>query len=326
MLALTLLLGLVLLVLGGDVFVRGAVATAERLGVPTLVIGLTLVGFGTSLPELATSVDAALRDAPGIAVGNVVGSNIANILLILGAAAVMRPVVVGKAAFRRDGTVVFLSTVAAIAAMAWGEIDRAVGGVFVAAVLGYVAWCYLSEAGEPKPAPAGADVPPKADIPAPAESRPTSLPVALGSAVVGLALVLFGARLLVDGAITLATLLGISETVVGLTVVAVGTSLPELATTVAAALKRETDVAFGNVLGSNIFNVLFILGATGLVTPIAIPPEIMRVDVWVMLAATLILLLVALTGTRITRWEGTLMLAGYGGYMGYLAATSVLAG
>ena len=297
--------GFVALLLGGEAFVRGAVALATRLGLPPLVIGLTLVGFGTSLPELLTSLQAAWDGAPGIAVGNVVGSNTANVLLILGAAAVMSPIVVDARTFRRDGAVLMIASLATVAIVLSGEIGRAAGAVFVAALLGYVAVALVSGRREG----AGETV----------DAARMGLAPALGWTAAGLAGVLLGARWLVAGAVDLAASLGVSEAVIGVTVVAVGTSLPELVTSVVAARRGESAVAFGNVVGSNVFNLLGILGITALAVPLRIPDEIAAFDIWVMLGAAAILVAAAVSGWRITRAEGAAMLALYAGYLVWLA-------
>lgn len=306
-------LGLLLLLVGGDGFVRGAVAIARRLGLSPLLIGLTLVGFGTSTPELLTSVQAALAGSPGIAVGNVVGSNIANILLILGLAAMVQPLRTSPRAFARDGTVVLLAAVACVAVTIWGEIGRGQGVVLVAALIAYIAYTYVHERAAPDASAemhaAEAELTP----------RPHRLWPALLFVVGGLGATLLGARLLVDSAIEIAFALEISETVVGLTVVAVGTSLPELVVSLMAALRRQGDVAFGNIVGSNIYNVFGILGITALVQPIAVPPEIVGLDIWVMLGATLLLLAFAVSGWRVSRLEGAAFLAAYVAYVAVLA-------
>lgn len=302
-------LGLLLLVLGGDGFVRGAVAIAQRLGMSPLLVGLTLVGFGTSTPELLTSVQAALAGSPGIAVGNVVGSNTANILLILGLAAIVHPLEASPAAFKRDGGVVLLATLACVAVSLWGEIDRLLGAVLVAGLAGYVLYTYRQETRAPDASAA------MHTAEATAVQPPHRLGVALLLAIAGLLATLAGARLLVGGAISLATALQVPDTVIGLTVVAVGTSLPELVVSLAAAFRRQADVAFGNIVGSNIYNVLGILGITALVQPIAVPAAIAVLDIWVMLAATVVLLAFAVTGWRLDRLEGGLLLAGYAAYM-----------
>ncbi|GAA6149934.1 hypothetical protein NBRC116586_29960 [Pseudooceanicola nitratireducens] len=312
-----LLGGLVLLILGGDFLVRGAVQVAERLGVSPLVIGLTLVGFGTSMPELVTSVRAALSGAPGIAYGNIVGSNIANILLIVGASALVTPVVVARAALRRDAAVM-LVVAAVFAALALAvPFGPLVGGGFVLALMAYI-WLTIQQ--ERRGAPTGAlhdkEVALGAVDPAlePGGTRPaiwTALALALG----GLVAILLGGGLLVDGAVMLARTFGISETVIGLTIVAIGTSMPELVTSLMAALRRQGDVAFGNIVGSNIYNILGIGGATALIAPGAVPVEIARFDALVMLGVTLLLVLVAATGLKVDRREGGVLLAGYGIYL-----------
>lgn len=308
--------GLLLLVAGGDGFVRGAVAIARRLGLSPLLIGLTLVGFGTSTPELLTSVQAALAGSPGIAIGNVVGSNTANILLILGLAALVQPLRTQPEAFARDGSVVLLAAFACLGAVMLGEIGGLAGLALVTAVVAYVGYTYWHERRVPDASAAmhaaeGA-----------LEPRPRRLWLAILFTLGGLVATLSGARLLVEGAIALAAAAGISETVVGLTVVAVGTSLPELTVSLVAAFRREADVAFGNIVGSNIYNVFGILGVTALVTPIAVPPEIIALDIWVMLGATVLLLAFAVTGWRVTRLEGAVLVGAYATYMMVLFAGS----
>ena len=298
-----LLAGFALLIAGGEGLVRGSVALAVRLGMSPLLIGLTLVGFGTSMPELVTSVNAALAGAPGIAVGNVVGSNTANILLILGVSALIFPVVVGGAALRRDGTAMALATLLAVAVMLSGELGRIVGAVLLLALVVYLVFAYRTGGADE------ADAVPDASY---------SVPVALLLAVGGIGVTIVGARLAVDAAVEIASALGVSNTVIGLTVVAVGTSLPELVTSAVAAVRRQGDVALGNVLGSNIYNLLGILGVTALVEPIAVPPQIMRLDLWVMLAVTLLFLALAAKLGRIGRGAGAAFVALYAGYLVWL--------
>ncbi|MBK1668057.1 sodium:calcium antiporter [Rhodovibrio sodomensis] len=310
---LALIVGLVALIAGGELLVRGTVAAATRLGVSPMIIGVTLVGFGTSTPELVTSIQAALDGVPGIAVGNVIGSNIANVLLILGVAAVLAPVAVKPNAVRRD-TWVMLATgaAAALALLGLGGIGRAVGVVFVIALAVYIVWTYRLDKRD------GASAELHAQEAAQVPATGMALPVALVTAVAGLGLTLLGAGWLVDGAVWMARAAGVSEGVIGLTVVAVGTSLPELTAAVVAALRGHSDVAFGNVVGSNIYNVLGILGVTGLVTPLALPADIAWTDLGLMIAASAALLPVALSGRRISRPEGAAFLALYAGYIGYL--------
>jgi cation:H+ antiporter len=290
--------------------VRGSVAVAAALGMSPLLIGITLVGFGTSTPELVTSIDAALRGAPGIAIGNVVGSNIANILLILGLGAIIAPIAFTQRALTRDVFVVVLAGIAVLGLAAIGEVGRVAG---IALVLVLAAYLALAQAQERTPGRTAA-----------ATAATVLNPwLSVLVAVVGIAIVVTGAHLLVDGAVELAAFVGVPDTIVGLTVVAVGTSLPELAATVTAALRREGDVALGNILGSSIFNVFGILGVTAIVQPLVVPEVIFRFDAWVLLATTLLLVVFAVTGRRLSRTEGIVFVAAYAAYVAYLAATAV---
>ncbi|WP_035724476.1 calcium/sodium antiporter [Fodinicurvata fenggangensis] len=310
--------GLGLLLLGGEMLVRGAVASATRLGISPLLVGLTLVGFGTSTPELLTSINAALSGSPGIAVGNVVGSNIANILLILGLSALLSPLLVDPAALKRDGAMLLVVSLAACLLVPSGEVTAVMGGGMVATLMAYVVWCYLQES---RSQDAGAHMhrhEAEAFVPVHASPLWRSLTMAL----IGLACTLAGAKLLVSGAIELAAAAGLSETLIGLTIVAVGTSLPELVTSVMAALRRQSDVAFGNIVGSNLFNLLGILGVTALVEDISIPQKILDRDLWVMLGATLLLLVAAWSGCRLSRLEGGIFLGGYLVYIAVLVTAS----
>jgi cation:H+ antiporter len=310
--------GLVLLVVGAEFLVRGSVSLARRLGVSSLLIGLTLVGFGTSTPELVASVTAALRGSPGIAVGNVVGSNICNVLLILGVCALIYPLATTRSAFVRDGPVL-LAVSGFLVAAAWsGSLSRPLGAVFVVLLGGYIAYTYWTER---RAADAGAALHSAEALQVP--TLKLTWPVAAGMAAGGIGVLVAGAALLVDGAIQVARDYGVSETIIGLTVVAIGTSLPELATSAVAAARREADVAIGNVVGSNIYNVLGILGVTALIRPIDVPAEIWAVDIWVMLAAAVVLVVFALSGLRINRWEGGLLLAGYVAYVAYLSSIAL---
>lgn len=310
-----LIAGLAALVIGGDLLVRGAVDLAKRIGVSPLIIGLTLVGFGTSTPELVTSLQAAFVGSPGIAVGNVVGSNIANVLLILGLAAVIAPIAVTRSSFLRDGTVLAISSLMCLGAVLYGTLSPLIGIVFLAALVGYVTLAIVQE--RTQPASAGAGLEDGAQIPASAPAG--GLWKDLLFVAAGLGLTVLGARWLVTGAIDIASSLGVSETVIGLTIVAVGTSLPELVTSFAAARRGQSDIAFGNIIGSNIFNVFFILGVTAIVHPIDVPQTIAAFDIWVMLAVTAALILFASTRWRISRWEGALLFAGYVAYTGWLS-------
>lgn len=311
---LLLLLGLAGLVLGGDMLVRGAVSAAKSFGISPMVIGLTLVGFGTSSPELVTSLQAALSGAPGIAIGNVVGSNIGNILLILGIAALIAPVAVDPKAFKRDGTVLVMATLLCLAVALQGEITRLFGAGFLLALalyLGFTLWSEKRAHGT------------RAAAIYEGEAEVVTVPdLALGTALAillaGLVITIIAARALVSGAVSIAQAAGVSETVIGLTIVAIGTSMPELVTSVVAVRKGQGDVALGNILGSNIFNILCILGITALVQPLAIPAEILVLDIWVMCGATLVLIVFAWTRWSISRAEGVVFVLAYLAYLAVL--------
>jgi cation:H+ antiporter len=311
-----LLAGFAALIVGGDLLVRGAVAIARRLNVSPMVIGLTLVGFGTSTPELVTSVQAALVGSPGIAIGNVVGSNITNILLILGVAAMIQPLSISSAALYRDGSVMVGATLLCLLVVLTGTLDRTIGAGFLGLLALYLSmavwWERRANDAAAQMYEGEADLLP--------ESRRKAL-WDVGLLIAGLGLTVLGAKLLVTGAIAIAADLGMSEAVIGLTIVAIGTSMPELITSIIAARKGQADVAVGNVIGSNIFNILGILGVTSVVLPLDIPEQIVRFDVWVMLGATGLLLLLARTGWRIGRWEGCALFAAYVSYVGFLLAT-----
>jgi cation:H+ antiporter len=326
---LTLIGGLVLLVVGGELLVRGSVRVAERLGVSPLLIGLTLVGFGTSTPELVTSVEASLIGSPGIAIGNVVGSNIANILLILGASAVIFPLAVSSSALLRDGSFVILTALVFTLVGYTVGLTRPVGLVFVAALIGYMVYAYRQEKSttlvEAQGHTAAFDrgeafegVEPafgSREVDSSGGLLSWALPI-LG-AVGGLAIIIFGGRLLVDAAIDLARTIGMTETVIGLTIVAVGTSAPELITSIVAALRKQSDIAVGNILGSNIYNILGIGGVTALIAPTSFPPEIVRFDNWVMIGASALLFAFA-WNRNISRVEGGIMIATWVAYIAWL--------
>lgn len=307
--------GLVLLALGGELLVRGSVGLAARLGISPLLAGLVIVGFGTSMPELATSVQAALGGAPGIALGNVIGSNIANMLLILGVSAMIAPVAVNPASFKRDSIAMGAATLLCTGAVMLGVIGALPGVMLVAALAGYLWWAYKSESAahdaEALRHEAGAE-----DRPVPPD---TGVVVLGGMILAGLVSAIFGAGLLVDGAVVLAAAAGVSQSVIGLTVVAFGTSLPELIACVIAVIRKHGDVALGNVVGSNIYNLCGILGLTAVIHPIAVPAEIARFDIWVLIGVTTLLIMQLRSGWRLSRIEGALLVALYGGYTAFLS-------
>jgi cation:H+ antiporter len=324
-LALPILGGLAAIIYGAELLVRGAVRLAESAGVSPLLIGLTIVGFGTSTPELVTSVQGALAGSPGIAVGNIVGSNIINVLVILALAAMIAPLAVPPGAIRRDGALVIVSAMALTLVGFFWSLDRLTGAVFLAALAAYLIFAAREErrpdghtlAFDKGEALAGAD-PGLRPHAAAAPSGAAQWLVPLGLALGGLVLLVTGGRFFVGGSIELARIFGITEAVIGLTIVAAGTSMPELATTVLAALRRQADVAVGSILGSNIYNVLGIGGVTALISPTAVPAEIAAFDNLVMLAVCVVLLGMLYTGRRLDRIEGAALFAGYLVYVWFI--------
>ena len=299
--AVLVLAGLGLLLGGGESLVRGGVALATRMRLPMAVVGAVVLGFGTSTPELLTSLSAALAGAPGIAVGNVLGSNIANILLILGLAALIAPIP-ARAAALEDRVWLLVATAMGIGVVLLGPVlTRGQGLVLLAALAVYI-WRALARDDGAEPVP--------------------TIPGLSGAMIAlyvvgGLATLVAGAWLLVEGATGIARALGLSETVIGLTIVAVGTSLPELATSVIAARRGEAGLALGNILGSNVFNILAILGLTAALVPIPVPPGLSAVDLVLVAGSALVLLGLLATG-RIGRTAGAGMLALYTAYVAWL--------
>lgn len=302
-----LALGLALLFGGGDALVRGAISLAARLHVPPLLIGLTVVGFGTSMPELLVSLQAAMAGLPDIAVGNAVGSNTANILLILGLTMLVAAMPTRIDGLRRD-LAAMLASAFALALIAWtGNLSAPVGLAFLAALAGYLVYC--AKTGRSAPS----------DLPDAACLMPAWKALALAGG--GLAALVFGADCLIDGATRIARAFGLSDAVIGLTVVAVGTSLPELATSVVAAFRRQAEIAIGNVIGSNIFNILGILGVTATLAPVPVASRIVSFDIPVMLAASLgLAVLLLAVPARVPRLAGLPFLAAYGWYCAILLA------
>lgn len=304
-----ILAGLVLLVAGGESLVRGATGLAARLGMSPLLIGLVVVGFGTSTPELTTSITAALDNAPDIAVGNVIGSNIANILLILGLAALVRPMAVDPAPFRRDGTALALSALLGAGLIAVFGLERLSGAILLAGLLAYLVISWRTDT---------------ASVPAASNTGTAVMPSGrlvrdIAFLAAGFAGVIGGAWLLVEGAVAAATALGVSQAVIGLTIVAVGTSLPELATSLSAARRGEGAIAFGNIVGSNIFNILGILGITALISPLRVTGSLAGQDLVIMLAATGLLLITVFWRRQIARITGALFLLLYAAYIASMA-------
>lgn len=312
--------GLVLLLFGGEFLVRGAVALADRLGVSHLVIGLTVVAAGTSAPELVVCLIAALEGSPGIAVGNVIGSNIANILLILGVAGLICVLPVNRRSLYRDGSVaIFAAILLAVISMT-GTIERWHGFLMLVCLVAYLGFCYRSDRRSRK-AQASMDI--EIEELAGKDRRLWLLLLYLFG---GLAGVLVGSDLLVQGATEVARAAGVSEAIIGLTLVALGTSLPELATGIIAARHKHTDLALGNVLGSNIYNILAIMGVVAVTQPLAVPAEIIAFDLWAMLGVTIAFLAVAFLARRISRPVAVVFLFAYAAYiLALYAGVSALA-
>ncbi|ACL73652.1 Na+/Ca+ antiporter, CaCA family protein [Thioalkalivibrio sulfidiphilus HL-EbGr7] len=307
---LLILAGIGLLTLGGEAVVRGALAAAKRLGVSPLLAGLVIVGFGTSAPELVVSVDAALNQQPDIAIGNVVGSNIGNILLILGLCALISPLATRRSALMRDGMTVILASLLFLL-LVWGSaLARTDAVILLGGLAVYLVLAYRTESRAHSPA---AQV--HAQEAEELSLLPRSIPAVVMALVLGLVCLVVGSRLLLRGAVDLSAQLGIPEAVIGLTLVAVGTSLPELAVSVIAAIRRHADVAVGNILGSNIFNLLGILGVSALLQPLPVHARVLAFDQWVMLASAGLLMLFLYTGMRLSRLEGGVLLTAYIAYL-----------
>ena len=302
--------GFVLLFFGGEIVVRGAVALARRFDVSPLVIGLTIVGFGTSLPELLVSLNAALSGAPGIAVGNVIGSNLANMMLILGVAALICPIAVTPSAVRRDGLVLAGVTAVFVIVAIGGSAERHEGAVMVAALAAYIGLSLWNDA-RANSGPARLHREEAEAL----TGLPRQLWLIILTIVGGFGAISLGADFLVDGATSLARNAGVPDEVIGLTLVAIGTSLPELATSIVAAYRGHADVCIGNVIGSNIFNLFGILGITAIAVPVPFADKIVGFDLWVLSGVTLLMLALLFTGWRLARTEAALLLALYGAYV-----------
>lgn len=301
-------IGLALLLWGADLLVNATTGLARRLGISALTSAVVVVGIGTSMPELLTSLDAALQGSPALAIANVVGSNIANILLVLGVSTLLAPVVCDRGAMRRDLKGLMLASVLALLALQQGTVERWMGFLLAAGLIVYLAVLLVSGR--------------HANPTAPGAIEPEHPQVGVGNGLMrcllSIAVLVAGAHLLVVGALGIARHLGVSESVIGLSLVAIGTSLPELAVAILALLRRNTEVAIGNVIGSCLFNLLGILGITALVSPLEVPDTIARFDVWIMVGAATALTAFARTGWRITRMEGAALLLGYPIYLSVL--------
>lgn len=315
MIYLQVLAGFVLLLGGAEFLVRGAVAVAAKAGLSAMLIGMTVVAFGTSAPEFVVSLNAALAGVPAIAIGNVVGSNIANVLLVLGTTALFAPIVVDARAVMRDAVMLMGSSILFAWLCMTGSIEQIAGGTMVLLLLGYFLFSYLRERGvgnasshlHEREAEEFEDV-------------KMGMPVAWLCLIGGLAAVAYGADFLVSGGSVIARDAGVPEEVIGLTLIAFGTSLPELAASGMAALRGHTDVAIGNVIGSNLFNLLGVAGGVAAVTTLPVPVQIQSFDLWVMMGATVMVLAYLAFGARLGRREGAVF---FGIYCAYIAIQAV---
>ena len=304
-------LGMYLLFKGGGWTIDAAVYLANKFGISPLVIGFTIVAFGTSLPELLVSVNANMAGSPGIAIGNVIGSNIANILLVVGVTAFFATLHAVPRKLIRDIIVMNLVSILMLALMFYGIISQLAGGLMIAVLLMYVFWQYYMAS--------------KGEIEVEKIEAPDYSHFAQGILflVLGLGGIALGAEFLVRGAKVSAGIIGVPEDVIGLSVIALGTSLPELSTCVIAAMKRQSDIVLGNILGSNVFNVLMIIGATALIKPIensAISPQVLSIDIWVMLGITILFSALLLIYKKINKVIGTVFVIGYIFYIGLIYA------
>ena len=306
------ILGFVFLVWGADRFVHGAAATARNLGVSPMIIGLTIVGIGTSAPEILVSAMAAWQGNPALGIGNAIGSNIANIALVLGTTALVTPLAVKSETLRREYPIMFSIMLLALALLLDGELSRLDGWILLAGLGLMILWMVqqgLRRDHDPMEDEFEQEIP------------RISTPIAIFWLGLGLVLLLGSSRALVWGAVNIAQAMGISDLVIGLTVVAIGTSLPELAASVMSALRKEPDIAIGNVIGSNMFNLLAVLGLPGVIKPHVLEPEVLSRDFPTMIGLSIALFAMAYGfkgDGRLNRWEGLLLLLAYFGYLGWL--------
>ena len=311
--------GLVLLIWGADRFVHGAAAAARNLGIAPLMIGLTVVAFATSAPEILVSVVAALQGEPGLAFGNAIGSNIVNIGLVLGMTALIRPIRLESATLRREMPALLAVTLLTVSLFLDTFLSRVDGFVMLTGLVIVMVWLARLGLRSSATDPIAMDY--EAEIPS-----DVSMPMAVVWLVVGLGTLLIGAELLVDGAIGIAKMLGVSEVVIGITIVAFGTSLPELAVSLASALKGEYGLAIGNIVGSNIFNLLAVIGVAATIEPAALPPSVLSLHIFVMVAFTLVLFAMTYDydgKSELSRLEGLALLIAFIAYDGYVIAQNI---
>ncbi len=311
--------GLLLLIWGADRFVHGAAATARNLGIPPLLIGLTIVALATSAPEILVSLVAALRDETDLAIGNAIGSNIANIGLVLGVVALLRPVELKSATLRREMPALLAVSLLTVSLFLDSYLSRVDGLVLLVGLVIVMIWLtrlgFRSSSSDPLQAEFDAEIP-----------KHMSMRVAIFWLLVGIATLLVGAELMVDGAIEIAIFLGVSEVVIGITMVALATSLPELAVSAVSAFRGEYGLAIGNIVGSNIFNLLAVIGVAATIQPAMLPPSVLSLHIFVMVAFTLVLFAMTYEYEgrgQITRFEGLALIAAYLAYQGYVVVQNV---
>lgn len=323
------IVGLVVLIVGAEVLVRGASHLALSIGIPSLIVGLTIVSFGTSAPELATNIMASFAGHADIAIGNVVGSNTANILLVLGLSASLGPLVVAPQLLRFDVPIVIGLSVLVLLIGFDGIISTLDGLILFGGFIGYTGWlAYVTHKDNHRKNEKDRKQEQKSGNTSTTQPRPERKPLRLlldvGLVAAGVAMLTIGSRWLVNGAVAIANLFGLSELVIGLTIVAVGTSLPELATSATASLRGHRDIAVGNAIGSNIFNMLLVLGLASIITPdgIAVSSEAISFDIPIMIAVAILAFPLLFTGQRVERWEGLLLFGYYLIYTVYLVLRS----
>ncbi len=317
--AFEVIVGLLFLIWGADRFVHGAAATARNLGIPPLLIGLTIVALATSAPEILVSLVAALRGEPDLAIGNAIGSNIANVGLVLGVVALLRPVELKSATLRREMPALLAVTLLTVSLFLDSYLGRVDGLVLLAGLVIVMIWLIRlglrSSAGDPLQADFDAEIP-----------KHMSMRVAIFWLVVGIATLLLGAHWMVDGAIDIAKALGVSEIVIGITMVALATSIPELAVSVVSAFRGEYGLAIGNIVGSNIFNLLAVIGVAATIHPAVLPPSVLSLHIFVMVAFTLVLFAMTYEYEgrgKITRFEGLALITAYLAYQGYVVVQNI---
>ena len=317
--AFEVIVGLLLLIWGADRFVHGAAATARNLGIPPLLIGLTIVALATSAPEILVSLVAALRDETDLAVGNAIGSNIANIGLVLGVVALLRPVELKSATLRREMPALLAVSLLTVSLFLDSHLGRVDGLVLMTGLIIVMIWLtrlgFRSSSSDPLQAEFDAEIP-----------KHMSMKVAIFWLLVGILTLLVGAELMVDGAIEIAKALGVSEIVIGITMVALATSLPELAVSVVSAFRDEYGLAIGTIVGSNIFNLLAVVGVAAIIQPASLPPSVLSLHIFVMVAFTLVLFAMTYDYEgrgQITRLEGLALIAAYLSFQAYVLVQNV---